>query len=139
MNVRRMSIPGHVKRDVNPLGGADSRVNLILQPVLGDLLLNHADIPTRSRAKITAASGDTEPTLRAACGEGPIWATDWTALAECDLILLWFRRRLGLRLRFRDLLLLGLDLCVLALNVDGVRLFLFNFWLRLSQTLRFVG
>src|SRR5215472_443253 len=128
MHIRGMSIPGHVKRDVNPLGRADSRVNLILQPVLGDLLLDYADIPTKSRAKITAAAGDSKPTLRAACGEGPIWATDWTAFAECDLVLLWLRRRLRLRLGFCDLLLLGLDLCVLALDVYGVGLFLFNFW-----------
>src|SRR5215831_7386553 len=138
MNIRRMPILGHVKCDVNPLRRSDPRVNLVLHPVFGNFLLDDANIPTKSRAKVTAAAGDSETALGAASAESSIGSTDRTALAECDLVFLWFRSWRWLRLGFRDLLFLGLDLRVLALNVDGLRLFLFNLGLGLSNAFGFI-
>src|SRR5215470_10248983 len=108
-----MPIPDHVERDVNPLSGCDPRVNLVFEPVIGDLLLNHPDVPGIFAAKVAATAGDSKSAFGAACGEGAVRPADRTALAECNLVLLWLRRRLRFGLGFRDLFFLGLDLCVL--------------------------
>ncbi len=108
------------------------RIDLVLQPVLRNLLLNHLHIPRVLRAEIPAASGDPESALGARRAERAVRPADRAAFAEGNLIVLFLRRRLRLLLGCRLLLLLRLYLRVLALNLNRVRLLLFDLGLRLA-------
>src|SRR3954469_16447113 len=91
------------------------------------------DVPRILCPEIAAASSDSETALCACRTERAIRSADRPAFAEGDLILFRFWCSLRVRLRFGDLLLLGLDLLVLALDLDGVRFFLFDLRLRLRN------
>src|SRR5579859_5336578 len=133
-----MAVAGYVKCDVNPLCIRDSGIDLVREPVLRDLLLNHAHIPRIFRAEISAAPCDSKSALRAGCAKRPVRAADRTALPERHLVA--FGLGFGWRALLSDglLLFLRLDLGVLALNLDRIRRFLFDLGLRLGDSFRLV-
>ena len=133
-----MSIAGHVESDVDALGGADARIDLVFQPVFRNFALNDLDVPAELGAKVAAPPSDAEAALRASCGERSVGAAYRSAFTEGNLVGLRFGSGLGLCLG-RSGNLLRFDFGILALNLDGVGFFLFNLGLGFCQALGFVG
>ena len=121
-----MPVPHYVERDVHPLCRRDSRIYLVLQPVISDFLLNYMHIPGVFRTEVAPTPGDAESALRAAGAKAAVGPANRATFSESDLVVLRFGRGLGLFLRFGDLLFLRLDLRVLAGDLDRIRRFLFN-------------
>src|SRR4051794_13238095 len=128
-----MPIPGYIEGDVHTLRTFDRRIDLVLQPVIGDLALQDLHIPAVPIAEIAAAPGNPESALRSACAKRSIRTAHRAAFSERNLVGLWLRLDGGGFLCNCLLLLLGLDFRVLALNLDRVGLFLFNLGLRLGD------
>src|SRR5690348_3807725 len=116
-----MPVARDIKRDVNPLCISDSGIDFVLQPVFRNLLLDHAHVPRILRAKISAASCDSESTFCAGSAKRAVRSADRAAFSKRHLIALGLG--FGRRTLLRDglLLLLRFDLGVLALNLDRVR------------------
>src|SRR5580704_12796896 len=125
-----MTVARNVEGDVDPLRAGDPGIDFILQPVVRDFPLNDLDIPAKLRAKVAAVSGDAKPTFCAARGKTTVGSADRAAFAESNLVGVFLGGRLRLCLG-RNGWLLRLDFGVLALNLDGVGLFLFDFGFRL--------
>src|SRR6185369_13755479 len=92
-----MAVTHYVKGDVDALRGRNTRVHLVLEPVLGNLLLHHAHVPGVARAEISAATGEAEAALGAVGTEVSIRPADRSALSEGNHVVGFDRRR---RLRF---------------------------------------
>src|SRR5690348_3073911 len=99
-----MPVAGYVKRDVNPLGISDPGIDFVLQPIYRNLLLNHPHVPRVFRPKISAASRNSEPALRAGCAERAVRAAHRAAFTK------------------RYLITLGLGFCRRTLLRDGLLL-----------------
>src|SRR5208283_5737311 len=99
LHVGRTSVARNVKGDVYPLRRSDPRVDFVLEPVLRNLLLNHAHVPRILDAEIAARSRDAKAALGAGRAESSIRTADRPALAKGNLIRLLFRRGLRLLLR----------------------------------------
>ena len=100
--------------------------------------MDDLDVPAVSCAEIAAAAGDAEAAFSAAGGKTAVGAADRAPFAKRDLIGFFFGHGLRLRLGWSRWLL-RFDFGILALNLDGVGLFLLDFGLRLGDALGFVG
>src|ERR1700756_2943285 len=101
-----MTIARDIEIDIHPLGARDPGIDLIFQPVLRNLLLNHMHVPRVLCPKIAAASGNSKPTLVAGCAERSVRTAHWPALSKRNLIRLFLGRRLRLLLGNRLLFFL---------------------------------
>src|SRR5579872_2917096 len=66
LHIRRVPIPLNVKRHINPSRVTYARIDLVLEPVLGNFLLHNTHIPGIARTKIPSAASESESTFRAA-------------------------------------------------------------------------
>src|SRR5579863_4880684 len=94
-----MSVPCHIKCNVDALRRRNLRIHFVFQPVVRDLFLDDLNVPAILRAKVAAAPGNAESPFGPASGETAIRSADRTTFAEGNLVrlLLGSRPRLLLR------------------------------------------
>src|ERR1700758_76547 len=78
-HVSRLAAATDVELHVHPIGGADAGIDLVLKPVLRDLLLDDPHIPCVCAAEISAATLNPESALRASGAKRSIRTAYWAA------------------------------------------------------------
>src|SRR5262252_1984084 len=87
------AVAADIKSHIRAIRRRNAWVHFVLQPVFGNLLLDHFDVPGIAAAKVAAASGETKSALRPTGAEHAVGPTYRTSFTIGNLV-----RFLGLRL-----------------------------------------
>src|SRR5437879_11668490 len=117
-----MPVTSDVKHQIHPSRLADARIDLVFQPIIRDLPADGVYVPSKAGAEIAAPTGETKASLCAPGAKCSVRSTDRADLPERHDIISFFNR---LRIGFpfaRAGLMLGLLLCILLRDRDGLML-----------------
>src|SRR5262249_36582179 len=140
LHIARAAVASDVKGEIHAISRTDARINLILQPVLGNFLLNNLHIPGVLISKVSATTGNAKSSFGAADAERAVWTANRPALAKGNNVVSFFDR-LRFRFTFGGA---ALGLCfllgVLIGNRNRFRFFHFRLrlWVRLRKPLGFI-
>src|SRR5437868_12467021 len=93
-----MSVARDIEGDVDAVGAADARIDLVFEPVLRDHALHALHVPGEPITEVAPAPRKAKPALRSRRIEGAVGTSYGAAFAERNLVIfgLWLRLRRGL-------------------------------------------